>query len=73
VTKQPGLDLLGLQRLSQQRVVEKVNLADGEVVRRAPVGVGQPEIVHLVDVVVVGLLAIRLGRYKERTTELEPW
>ena len=37
--EQPRLDVLGGQRLSQQRVVEQVDLPDGEVVRGSPVGV----------------------------------
>ena len=37
VPEQPRLDVLGLERLSQQRVVEQEDLADGQVVRRAPV------------------------------------
>ena len=44
VPEQARLDVLGSQRLAQQRVVEQVDLADGEVVRRAPVGVDQREI-----------------------------
>ena len=36
VAEQPRLDVLGPQRLAQQRVVEQIDLADGEVVRSAP-------------------------------------
>ena len=42
--EQPRLDVLGLQRLSQQRVVQQVDLADREVVGRAPVGVDEGEL-----------------------------
>ena len=34
-----GLTCSGSQRLAQQRIVEQIDLADREVVRRAPVGV----------------------------------
>src|SRR5579862_896860 len=37
--KQPGLHVLGPQRLSQERVVEEVDLPNGEVVGCAPPGV----------------------------------
>jgi len=36
--RQARLDVLGPQRLAQQRVVLQVDLGDGEVVRRLPVG-----------------------------------
>jgi Kef-type K+ transport system membrane component KefB len=39
MTQQSRLDVLALERLSKKRVSEEINLADGEVVRRAPVGV----------------------------------
>ena len=39
VAEQARLDVLEPQRLAQQRVVEQVDLADREVVRRPPVGV----------------------------------
>ena len=45
VAEQAKLDVLGLQRLAQQRVVEQVNLADRQVVGRAPVGVDQTQLV----------------------------
>ena len=45
VAEKTRLDVLWLQRLAQQRVVEQVDLADGQVVRRAPVGVQQPQLV----------------------------
>ena len=41
VTEQPGLDVLGRQRLAQQRVVQQVDLPDRQVVGRPPVGVDQ--------------------------------
>ena len=37
MAEQPRLDVLGAQRLAQQRVVAQVDLRDGEVVRRVPV------------------------------------
>ena len=39
VAEQPRLDVLGQQRLAQQRVGHQVDLADRQVVRRAPPGV----------------------------------
>ena len=36
VAKEPGLDVLGAQGLAEQRVVEKVDLPDREIVRGAP-------------------------------------
>src|SRR6266700_2433676 len=39
VPEQPRLDVLGAQRLGQQRVGHQVDLAHGQVVGRAPVGV----------------------------------
>ena len=39
VAEQAGLDVRGLQRLAQQRVVEQIDLADRKVVGRAPVGI----------------------------------
>ena len=39
VAQQPRLDVLGLQRLLQQRVVVEVDLADRQIVGRPPVGV----------------------------------
>ena len=44
VPEQPRLDVLRPQRLAQQRVVEQVDLADGQVVRRAPPGVDRLEL-----------------------------
>ena len=46
VAEQPRLDVLDAQRLGQQRIVEQVDLADGEVVRGAPVGVHAREFVR---------------------------
>ena len=37
--QQSWLDMLALERLSKKRIGEELNLADGEVVRRAPVGI----------------------------------
>jgi hypothetical protein len=39
VAEQPRLDVLERQRLAQQRVVEQVDLPDGQIVRRAPPGI----------------------------------
>ena len=39
------LDVLGLERLGEQRIVEQIDLADRQIVRRAPVAVEQFEIV----------------------------
>ena len=44
VAEQPRLHVLGRERLAQERVVEQVDLADGEVVRRAPVRVEEPKL-----------------------------
>jgi hypothetical protein len=38
MAEEPRLDVLGAQRLAQQRVVLQVDLGDGEVVGRLPVG-----------------------------------
>ena len=43
VAEEPRLRVLELERLAQQRVVEQVDLADGEVVRGAPVRVHAAE------------------------------
>ena len=45
VAEQPRLHVLPRQRLAEERVVEEVDLSDGEVVRRAPVRVEEPELV----------------------------
>src|SRR6516162_10290590 len=39
MTQQSRLDVLALERGSKKRVGEEIDLADGEVVRGAPVGV----------------------------------
>ena len=46
VAEQARLDVLGQERLPEQRVVEQVDLADREVVGGAPVGVDQPELIR---------------------------
>ncbi len=43
VPEQPWLDLFRFERLSQQRVFKEVDLADAQIIRRAPVAV------HLVE------------------------
>src|SRR5699024_11368919 len=43
VTQQPGLDVLRTQRFLQQRVVQQVDLPDGQVVRRTPPAVDRGE------------------------------
>jgi hypothetical protein len=45
VTEQPRLDVLGQQRLAQQRIVEQVDLPDRQVVGRAPVGVQEAKLI----------------------------
>ena len=37
--QQPRLDVLGRQRLAQQRIVQQIDLTDRQVVGRPPVGV----------------------------------
>ena len=37
MSEQPRLDMLGPQRLAQQRIVEQINLADRQIVGGAPV------------------------------------
>jgi ABC-type Na+ transport system ATPase subunit NatA len=44
MTQQARLDVLGPQRLLEERVGEQVDLADREIVRGAPVGVNQVEL-----------------------------
>ena len=44
VAEQPRLDVLGKQRLAQQRVVHQVDLSHREVVRRTPPGVDAPQL-----------------------------
>lgn len=45
VPEQSRLDVVGGQRLAQQRIVQQVDLPDGEVVRGAPVGVQPAQLV----------------------------
>ena len=45
MAKQARLDVFGLERLSQQRVVEKINLPDREVVSGPPPGVHQLKLI----------------------------
>ena len=47
VAEQPRLHVLRQQRLAQERVVEEVDLPDGEVVRGAPVRVDAAQLVGL--------------------------
>jgi hypothetical protein len=47
VAQQPRFYVLEAQRLAQQRVVQQVDLADGEVVRRAPPGVDSARLVRV--------------------------
>ncbi len=56
VPQQPGLGVLGLQRLTQQRVAHQVDLADGQVVGRPPPGLQARELV--VGEVVLGRSAV---------------
>jgi hypothetical protein len=44
VAEQPRLDVLLAQRLAQQRVVEQVDLSDGQVIGGTPVGVDQVKV-----------------------------
>ncbi len=44
VAEQPRLHVLRLQRLTQQRIAEQVDLPHGEIVRGTPVGVEQLEL-----------------------------
>src|SRR5439155_10852140 len=46
VPEEPRLHVLGAERLAQERVVEQVDLPDGEVVGRAPVGIEEPELLR---------------------------
>jgi hypothetical protein len=45
VPEQARLDVLWSQRLAEQRVAEEIDLADREVVRRAPIRVDQLKVV----------------------------
>jgi hypothetical protein len=44
VAEEPWLDVLWSERLAEQRVVEQVDLADREIVGRAPPRVQEPEL-----------------------------
>ncbi len=44
VPEKAGLDVPRCQRLAQERVVEEVDLADREVVRRPPIGVDERQL-----------------------------
>jgi hypothetical protein len=46
VAEQPWLDVFGFERAPQKRIVEQVDLADGQVVGGAPVGIEQAELVR---------------------------
>ena len=48
VPEQARLDVLGQQGLTQQRVVEQVDLPDGQVVRGPPVGVQQRHLLRVI-------------------------
>ena len=39
MAQQPRLDVFLPQRFLQQRIVEQIDLADGQIVRRSPVGI----------------------------------
>jgi hypothetical protein len=43
MTQQASLDVAGLKRFVEQRVVDQIDLADGEVVGGAPIRVYSPE------------------------------
>jgi hypothetical protein len=42
--------MLRSQRLPQQRIVQKIDLADGQIVCRAPIGVDPTQVLLLEDV-----------------------
>jgi hypothetical protein len=44
VPEEPGLDVVKRQRLSQQRVVQQIDLTDRQIVRRPPVTIEQGEL-----------------------------
>ncbi|MFK4560406.1 hypothetical protein ABIF94_001000 [Bradyrhizobium ottawaense] len=44
MAEQARLDVLGPQGLAQQRIVEQVDLPDGEIVRGAPVAIEEVEV-----------------------------
>ena len=39
VPKQPRLDVLTLERFAQERIIEQIDLPDGEIIGRPPIGV----------------------------------
>ncbi len=43
VAEQPRLDVLDLQRLAQERIRIQIDLADGKIVGRTPIGVDLAE------------------------------
>jgi hypothetical protein len=48
MAQQPWFDVLGQQRLAQKWVVQEVDLADRQIIRRPPVGVDQLKFVTVV-------------------------
>jgi hypothetical protein len=68
VPEEPRFDVLGPQRLPQERVVEQVDLSDREVVRRAPVPVDALELVGRERVPGLRLDAQRRARSKMTST-----
>ena len=44
MAEQARLDVLGSQRLAQQRIVEQIDLADREIVRGAPIAIDEAEV-----------------------------
>ena len=59
VAEEPRLDVLGAQRFTKQSVVEQVDLPDGQIVGRPPVGVEVGELVS-------GAASFRLGLLRGR-------
>src|SRR5205085_3859869 len=45
VSEEAGLGVLEPERLAQERVIEQIDLPDGEIVRRAPVSVRAVKVV----------------------------
>ena len=43
------LDVLLLERLAQQRVVEQIDLTDGQIIGRAPIGIDLAEFLRLYE------------------------
>ena len=71
--EQARLHVLGAQRLAEQRVVEQVDLPDREVVRRAPVGVDEPELVCVERLCVFHDRYFTSARSKKATTRRSYW